>query len=257
MTHRSKSACALACFAALSLPSIAQSNPWNGSWKSDPASLKYDGPTYSVASDAEGFTITRAGTPSPKVMCNGQPNANPDGTSTTCTKSGDGYQMETTKDGKTVNKGTVSFSPDGNMLTRKMEFFPAEGSPYTMTFTSARVSGGPGFSGTWKQKTFQESQDNGILGIQVTGDTVAFKETDNDKPISCKLDGTETKFPNGGSMSVKLADPHTLKVTYRGDDGKVRRENTFVLSADGNTVTETDVTPAPAPSTMSLVFHKS
>jgi hypothetical protein len=58
-------------------------------------------------------------------------------------------------------------------------------------------------------------------------------------------------------MSVKLADPHTLKVTYKGDDGKVRRENTFVLSPDGHSITETDVTPAPAPSTMSLVFHKS
>jgi hypothetical protein len=142
------------------------------------------------------------------------------------------------------------------MLTRKVEFFPPGGSPYTMTFTSARISGGPGFSGVWKQKTFQESQDNGLLGIQVSGDTVAFKETDNDQPVSCKLDGSETKVA-AGSMSVKLADPHTLKVTYKGDDGKVRRENTFVLSPDGHSITETDVTPAPAPSTMSLVFHKS
>jgi len=46
-------------------------------------------------------------------------------------------------------------------------------------------------------------------------------------------------------MSVKLADPHTLKVTYKDDDGKVRRENTFVLGEDGTTITETDVNPAP------------
>ena len=57
-------------------------------------------------------------------------------------------------------------------------------------------------------------------------------------------------------MSVKLADPHTLKVTYKGDDGKVRRDNTFVLGNDGTTITETDVTPAPSPSTMSVVLHK-
>ena len=54
-------------------------------------------------------------------------------------------------------------------------------------------------------------------------------------------------------MSVKQIDPHTLKVTY-SSDGKVRRENTFVLSADGKTITETDVTPDPSPSTMSLCF---
>jgi hypothetical protein len=56
---------------------------------------------------------------------------------------------------------------------------------------------------------------------------------------------------------VKLADPHTLKVTYKDEDGKVRRENSFVLSDDGASITETDVTPAPSPSTMSVVLRKA
>jgi hypothetical protein len=85
---------------------------------------------------------------------------------------------------------------------------------------------------------------------------VDFKETDSAKPITCKLDGTEATFPGGGSMSVKLADPHTLKVIYKDGDGKVRRENTFALGEDSKTITETDVTPAPSPSTMSVVLHK-
>ena len=55
---------------------------------------------------------------------------------------------------------------------------------------------------------------------------------------------------------MKLADPHTLKVTYKDDEGKVRRENTFALDEKGTTITETDVTPAPSPSTMSVVLHK-
>jgi hypothetical protein len=57
-------------------------------------------------------------------------------------------------------------------------------------------------------------------------------------------------------MSVKQDGPRTLKVTY-SNDGKVARENTFVLSPDGKTVNETDVTPAPSPSKMSVTFHKS
>jgi len=36
-----------------------------------------------------------------------------------------------------------------------------------------------------------------VLSIAVNGDTVDFKETDSPKPIACKLDGTETKFPVG------------------------------------------------------------
>jgi hypothetical protein len=53
-----------------------------------------------------------------------------------------------------------------------------------------------------------------------------------------------------------LADPNTLKVTYSADD-KVQRENTFVLSPDGRSIQETDVTPSPSPSSMSLTLHKS
>ena len=75
--------------------------------------------------------------------------------------------------------------------------------------------------------------------------------------MTCKLDGTETKFPDGGTMSVKLADPHTLNVTYKDDDGKVRRENTFALSEDGTTITETVGYPGSSPSIMSVVLHKN
>ena len=103
---------------------------------------------------------------------------------------------------------------------------------------------------------FASSEDNGILSIDIHSGSVAFKETDSPKPITCKLDGSPTKDVMGGSMSVRLADAHTLKVTYKDETGKVRRENTFVLSADGKKITETDITPAPSPSKMTVAFHK-
>jgi len=250
------SVCAVMCLLALSRTCIAQSNPWNGSWKLDPSSLKYEGATFSVATDADGFTVTRGGEAQPKVVCDGKEQKSTFGTTLTCTKSADGYAIATSKDGKPTRKTTISISDDGKTRTSKSEVFPADGEPFTMTMISARVSGGPGPAGEWREVTFSSSQDSGVLSIAVNGDTVDFKETDSPKPVTCRLDGTETKFPGGGSMSMKLADPHTLKVTYKDDDGKVRRENTFALSEDGTTITETDVTPAPSPSTMSVVFHR-
>jgi hypothetical protein len=214
------------------------------------------GATFSVATDADGYTVTRGGQALPKVVCDGTAHQSTDGTAVTCTKSADGYAITASKDDKPIRKATISISGDGKTRTVKSEIFPADGELYTMTTISRRVSGGPGPAGEWKEVTFSSSQDSGVLSIAVNGDTVDFKETDSPKPIACKLDGTETKFPDGGSMSVKLADPHTLKVTYKGGDGKVRRENTFALSGDGTTITETDVTPAPSPSTMSVVLHK-
>jgi hypothetical protein len=258
MKQHGMSLCALASFVALSLPCLAQdnANPWNGSWKIDRSTLQYDGPTISVATDADGYTITRGGKASPKVICNGQPNAPVNGTTTTCTKAGTGYDLQNARDGKTVSKVKVEPSPDGQTMTRTVDVTPPDGSsPYTMTFVSKKLSGGDGAPTVWKEASFNESQDTGVLTILVHGDSVDFKETDNDKPITVKLDGTPTMMGTRG-MAVKLADPHTLKVTY-SNNGEVQRENTFVLSDDGKTIKETDVTPAPSPSTMTVMFNKS
>jgi hypothetical protein len=252
------SLCALACFTALTLPCIAQdSNPWNGSWKLDKGSLKYDGPTASIATDADGYTITRDGKAMPKVVCDGKPNAPANGTVTTCTKDGTGYTLENTRDGKTISKVKIEISADGTKMTRTADVTPPEGSPFTFTTMLKKTSGGgTGAAGTWKETGFTESQDTGVLTIAVNGDSVDFKETDNDKPLTAKLDGTPTTVSGTRTMTVKLADPHTLKVTYL-NDGKVARENTFVLSSNGKTIKETDVTPAPMASTMVVLLHKS
>jgi hypothetical protein len=251
------SLCALACFTALTLPCIAQDtpNPWNGSWKIDRSSLKYDGVSSTIAVDADGYTITRDGKARPKVVCNGQPNAPVDGTTTTCNKVGAGYELENSRDGKTVSKVKVEFSPDGKKMTRTANVTPPEGDPFTITTVSKRVSGNSA-SAVWKETGFTESQDTGVLSIQVNGDSIDFKETDNDKPLTVKLDGTPTKFGRG-TVAVKQDGPRTLKVTYADSEGKVGRENTFVLSPNGKMVTETDVTPAPAASTMTVKFHKA
>jgi hypothetical protein len=256
MKRHLMSVCSLACFMTLTLPGMAQDSPWNGSWTMDRSTLKYDGPTVSIATDADGYTVTRGGKASPKVVCDGKPNPPDDGTVATCTKTGTGYALTNRRDGKQVSKVKVEISPDGNKSTRTVEVFPPDQSPFTITLVSKRISGGGGAPVVWKETSFNESQETGVLTILVKGDSVDFKETDGDKPVTCKLDGTATTFPGGRTMSVKREGPRTLKVTY-SDHGKVTRENTFVLSANGKTITETDVTPAPSPSTMSVQFHKS
>ncbi len=249
------SVCALICLFALGRNCFAQTDQWNGSWKLDRASLNYEGATFSVAVDADGFTTTRGGQAQPKLVCDGTAQKDPTGAMVTCNKSSDGYALTVARDGKTVQKVTISISADGNTRTSTAEIFPPNGPPFSRTMISERVSGGPGPAGEWKEVKFSSSTDDGTLSIAIHGDSVDFKETDSPKPITCKLDGTETAFGNMGTMSVHFADAHTLKVTYK-TDGKVRRENTFALSEDGTTITETDVTPAPSPSTMSVVLHK-
>ena len=257
MKHHGMSVCALASFAALTLSCIAQDSPWNGSWKIDHSTLKYDGPTTTIVADAEGYTLTFGGKTWPKVVCDGKPNAPDDGTTRVCNKVGAGYEVESIRDGKPLIKGKDELSSDGQTLTRTMNVTPPDGSsPFTLTRTSKKVSGGDGMSGTWKETAFTESQDTGVLTIQVNGDSVDFKDTDRDKPLTCKLDGTPTKIEGTSTMTVKQDGPHTLKMTYL-HEGKVARESTFILGKDGKTIQETDITPEPSPSKMSVTFNKS
>ena len=247
---------AVVCLLALNQSCRAQANPWNGSWKADPSSYKYDGPTFSVATDANGFTVTRGGRAQPKIVCDGKPQKTDD-TMTSCSKSGSGYAITVTKDGKTTRKTMISLAADGKTRTSKSQVFPPDGPPFTMTAVATRVSGGPGLAGDWKEIKNVSSDDKGMLTIAVKGDTIDFKETDAPKPTSAKLDGSPVKFPLGGSMSAKLADDHTLNITYSDDKGVARRHNTFVLSADGKSIQETDVTPEPSVSKMVVMLKKS
>ena len=255
MKHYSISVCAFACFLTLNVAGMARDNPWNGSWKMDPSTLKYDGPTMTVATDAEGYTITRGGKASPKVVCDGKPNPPDKGTVTTCVKTSTGYALQSTRDDKSTRKVKIEISPDGNTLTQTVEIAPAGESPFTMTFVSKRVSGGKGTPVVWKETSFNEPQDTGLLTIMVKGDSIEFKESDSEKPVTCKLDGTPAPIAGSRTMSAKLVGPHTLKVTY-SSKGEVQRVNTFVLSPDSKTVKETDITPAPSPSSMTVLFHK-
>jgi len=242
------------CLVAFNSACFAQANPWDGSWKTDRSSIKYDGPTFSVATDAEGYTITRGGTANPKTVCDGKAHQVPNGM-LSCTKAGTGYELALDKDGKTIRKATISISADGKKETVKSTSFPANGQPYTITTLSERQSGGPGMSGVWKEASFTDSRETGVLKIKVTGDSVSFQETDMPTAMVCKMDGTPTNVPGSGTVSIKKVDAHTLTVTYSSDN-KVRRENTFVLSADGKSISETDVTPAPAVSKLSITLHK-
>ena len=252
----SVSVCAAMFLLAMGRTSAAQSNPFNGSWKEEPSTFQYTGATYSLAVDAQGYTITRGGKAQPRTICDGKPHSRPEGEMLTCTKLPNGYALSESKGGKLTAKAHISLSADGKEATRKFEIYPPSGAPFTMTNISRRVSGGPGLAGEWREVKFASSQDNGILSIEIHDGSVAFKETDSPKPMTCKLDGTETKDGMGGSMSVRMDGSRTLKVTYKDDAGKVRRQNTFVLSADGKKITETDITPAPDTSKMTVAFHK-
>ncbi len=255
MKHLVVSLCASLCVLTLSQPCLAQANPWDGAWKIDASTMKYDGPTVSIASDAEGYTVTREGVAGPRIICDAKPHDTPTA-SVTCVKTGSGYKVDYAKDGKTLTKVTMTSAADGKTAVRTVERFPEDSKPYTITTYADLVSGGDGAPNVWHETKFTESNDTGILNIKVTGDTISFQETDSDQPFVCKLDGTPLNTGGDRTISVKAVGAHTLKVVYAAA-GKMGRENTFILSPDGKSISETDLTPSPSSSKMSVMFTKS
>lgn len=242
---------AMASLLVLGSSALAQtSSPFNGSWKLDLAAIHYEGSSFSVAATASGFTVTRMGKASPAVVCDGQPHNGTSGITYACSKTSTGYHITNTQAGKPLS--TVAITVEGSTMTRKQDFPGTP--PSSITATSKRISGGPGASGVWKTVAIRESMTD-PLTIAIHGDSIDFKETDQPKPTTAKLDGSETKLPNIGTVAIRLADPHTLIVVYRMD-GQIRRENTFALSLDGKTISETDFTPDPSPSTQTMLLHK-
>lgn len=231
---------------------IAQTNSLNGSWKADPSTKKYDGANFLVATDTTGYSVAVPGLAVDKTVCDGQAKSDPDGSTYTCRKTESGFMVEQSKP---EVRAAISTSPDGNTLTYRFDGVASDGVHFTLVQTSKRVSGGPGIAGEWHPVGLDMSPDAGIVMIQITGDTVLFKESNDPQPSSYKLDGTEVKRPFEQTGSATLVNPHTLKISYRSKS-KVNRENTFLVSDDGKTLTETDAIPGPNPSTYSVAYHK-
>ena len=151
--------------------------------------MKYDGPVFSIKTDADGLVTTRYGKASPKLVCDGKPHAGTNGEMETCEKAASGYHVEYTKDGKPVAKTDLTLMDGGKMSKRVLEVYPPGAPSYQVITDAKRESAGSGWDGTWKVVTFKEPSDQGVLSIDVHGDMVAFKETDNDKPIDASWTG--------------------------------------------------------------------
>ena len=103
MKHVVPGLCALVLFAFTALPCVAESNPWNGSWKVDPGSYHYEGMTYTWVTSATGFKVMMGDQEVSTVTCDGKAEARPSGVEATCVKVPGGYTVTNKRDGKVLS----------------------------------------------------------------------------------------------------------------------------------------------------------
>lgn len=144
--------------------------------------------------------------------------------------------------GKLFSTDTVRLSADGKTMTVESKMTQPTGGTSTSTMTFQRVSGGPGLVGTWKAAKMS-STSAAILEIAVKGaDGIVLKFLEQQATCDGRFDGkphtaTGPIFPAGWTCTFSKNSPNGFSVAFN-KDGKPMYSSTFVVSADGKTLTE-------------------
>ena len=165
----------------------------------------------------------------------------------------DGRTVEETykKDGKTVETSRITVSSDGKTATMDWsERCNAKGDLVAVQRILARIAPAPpgahAVSGSWRLVKRVAVSDNVFTGtLRLQGDTFSFMDPAG-QGYTARLDGTET--PTSGELgnntvSVRRLAENTIKETHK-QNGKVDEIVTYVLAADGKSMTITIENPA-------------
>ena len=148
------------------------------------------------------------------------------------------------KNGKTVGTLKMVASDDGSTATEDWtESCNVKGDVLSGKDMLTRVAPGPrgshAISGSWKiSKRVSRSENTLVITLKLTADAFGFADP-TDQGYVAKLDGTETAFKGSRDetvVSVKRIDDRTIQQTDKRN-GKVVEVTTFVISADGRTLT--------------------
>ena len=212
--------------------------PYVGKWKLNAAKSDFGQLTMTYQpAPAGGFKATMDGL-SYTFTTDGKEVATPWGTmSSVKAINATTWESTTTAGGKPFSTETIKLSADGKTLTVDSKM--AQGANSSTTFT--RVSGGPGFAGTWKAARMSTSA--GILDISAKGaDGIVLKLVDMGATCDGKLDGKPNPasgpaFPAGWTCAFSKNGADGFSVAFN-KDGKPMYSSTYSVSADGKTLTE-------------------
>jgi hypothetical protein len=223
----------------------------NGTWKTDPASIKFeqkpdeillqDGtykcstciPPLTVAADGQFHDVT------------GRPYADSIAITVVDDKS---VEWKSRKGGRDVFNATMSVSADGNTLTRKFKDSTTPNAPAvegtsTATRAGPAPAGAHAISGQWTPDRVNEYSDEGLnVTFKIEGNKVT--STYQGQTYVAELGGPAVPVEGdiGGTTVTVAQEGNGLKETF-SRDGKVVSEVITSVSADGNSINWTSSDP--------------
>jgi hypothetical protein len=217
-------------------------SPWDGKWKRDPAKSKLTGYTYSYKVLPGGkLQYSNGAQVAGTFGCDGKPYPIAPTRTIVCTRpSPREYRYTYRNDGKIAASSVIVLSSDGKSIHQSDTTVLPDGKTSTDSYTSTRLSGGPGIVGTWKVVNSRAGSPDVFTFAAFKGgiDIVypAFKRT-----IHMTLDGKPSILhgPNLEPDTIVLAKatgPRSFTETDKIGNNPYSYSITTV-SADGKTMT--------------------
>ena len=146
------------------------------------------------------------------------------------------------KNGKIVQKETLTVSDDGNKLTTEFSFTSENGQQGNGKGSYQRTAAGPAgaskVSGTWKPAKFESASDNMVtFSFKTSGDEISMSDGTGDS-YTAKFDGKDYPYkgdPGITSVVVRKIDANTIEETDKRN-GKVMSITQMTVSRDGKTM---------------------
>ena len=214
--------------------------PYMGKWKLNPAKSQLTGQTAMIEKTASGAIRFATGAMSFVAKIDGKeyPGFN-GGTIAWREVDANTWEITSRKGGRAANTYKLSLKDD--RLTYVISRNGLDGAPIQELAVFQRLSGGPGFFGTWKTIKVVAKVERVEL-LPNGPDGLIYKEPDRGVICKAQFDGND--YPRIGlsahpkiTFAFKRSGPRSFEMVQKVD-GKVRYVDVFTVSADGNRLTD-------------------
>lgn len=211
--------------------SWAANDPFVGDWKLNPSKSKLTDQmiVQNVGENKYAFDFVGDGS-AETIRVDGTDQPGGFGTTLSVTAEGPhAWKVVRKKDGRMLLTANWKLSEDGNTLTDNFNLISANGSASTVDYVYQRKGGGSGFAGTWVSAS---EAVNSVFLIQIRpyeGNGLSIIDSSSNNTRNVKFDGKD----------YRRLDEHTLELTDKKADGKIRDTQQIQLSSDLKTLTMT------------------
>lgn len=251
----------LVLLAASAGAASAADSPFAGTWKLNVEKSTLAGQTLSYTATATGFQFSNGSTVKFDFAIDGKDYPVIPGRTVSWTKRGDNSWDSVYKDGKgtVVSKVHRVLSADGKTMTVVSTDYHADGTTSEETDVRARVSGGPGLAGKWKEVKVSRASDTTIISVPSPGH-IKYEIPSQKETTEGAVDGSPShvqgpSVPEGATIAWKQVTPTELTWSY-AVKGIVLAKGTDTVSSDGRSLTSVSWAPGKESEKTSEVYDK-